>query len=131
LEVGAISPEKHIYCPGYFFLGNHRFRCWKPGGHGHMNYESAIMESCDTFFYTVGRKIGIENIASVCHEYGLGQTYDLGLIGEKKGVVPSPEWKRTSYNHRAGICAGHTLSVGHYGGAAGDRAKGYASPDVG
>jgi penicillin-binding protein 2 len=109
LEEGVIAPESHIYCPGYFYLGNHRFRCWKPGGHGHMNYESAIVQSCDTFFYTVGRKIGIEKIADVCHEYGLGQTYNLGLVGEKKGIVPSTAWKRASYNQP--WQAGDTVNV--------------------
>jgi penicillin-binding protein 2 len=109
LQEGAITPESSVYCPGYFNLGNHRFRCWKPGGHGRMTYRSAIAQSCDTFFYTVGRKIGIENIASVCHEFGLGEMYDLGLIGEKRGIVPTPEWKRASYNQP--WQAGDTVNV--------------------
>jgi penicillin-binding protein 2 len=109
LEEGIISPESSIYCPGYFNLGNHRFRCWKPGGHGRMTYQSAISESCDTFFYTVGRKLGIEKIADICHEFGLGELFDLGLIGEKRGIVPTPAWKRASYNQP--WQAGDTVNV--------------------
>ena len=97
LQEGAITPESSVFCPGYFNLGNHRFRCWKPGGHGRMTYRTAIAQSCDTFFYTVGRKIGVENIASVASEFGLGELYDLGLVGEKRGVVPTPAWKKASY----------------------------------
>ena len=109
LEEGIISPQSSIYCPGYFNLGNHRFRCWKPGGHGRMNYQSAIAQSCDTFFYTVGRKLGIDKIAVICHEFGLGEVFDLGLIGEKRGIVPTEAWKRASYNQP--WQAGDTVNV--------------------
>jgi penicillin-binding protein 2 len=109
LQEGIITPDTRFYCPGHYFLGSHRFNCWKPGGHGSMNYRGAIAESCDTFFYNTGRKVGIEKIAKICHEFGLGEVYNLGLIGEKAGLVPTPEWKRKSYNQL--WQAGDTVNV--------------------
>jgi penicillin-binding protein 2 len=98
LQSGLITPETNFYCPGHYFLGNHRFNCWKPQGHGNMNYRNAIAESCDVFFYNVGKKVGIEKIANMCHEFGLGEHYALGLVGEKTGLVPTEQWKRKTYN---------------------------------
>ena len=98
LQSGLITPETNFYCPGHYFLGNHRFNCWKPQGHGNMNYRNAIAESCDVFFYNVGKKVGIEKIANMCHEFGLGEHYALGLVGEKTGLVPTEQWKRRTYN---------------------------------
>ncbi len=98
LQAGIITPDTRFYCPGHYYLGNHRFNCWKPQGHGGMNFRSAIAESCDTFFYNVGRKVGIEKIANMCHEFGLGENYELGLVGEKNGLVPTEQWKRKAYN---------------------------------
>lgn len=94
LRAGKINAETTVYCPGHFMLGNHRFNCWKPEGHGSMNYKSAIAQSCDTFFYTAGRAVGIEAIAETAREFGLGASTRLGLMGEKPGIIPDPDWKR-------------------------------------
>lgn len=94
LKKGVINPSTRIYCPGHFYLGNHRFNCWKPEGHGHMNYRDAIAQSCDTFFYTVGREVGIHAISDMAHELGLGALTGIGLRGERAGIIPNPEWKR-------------------------------------
>jgi penicillin-binding protein 2 len=109
LQAGIINPETRFYCPGHYYLGNHRFNCWKDTGHGGMNFRSAIAESCDTFFYNVGRKVGIEKIAAMCHEFGLGEHYGLDIVGEKRGLVPTPEWKRSTYNQP--WQAGDTVNV--------------------
>ncbi|TAF74968.1 MAG: penicillin-binding protein 2 [Alphaproteobacteria bacterium] len=109
IEMGIIKPETTFYCPGHFYLGNHRFHCWKPEGHGHMDYREAISQSCDVYFYNVARKMGIEPIAAIAREFGLGQRYDLGLMSEKAGTIPSPEWKRAAYNQP--WQAGDTINV--------------------
>ena len=96
LRAGKINAQTTVYCPGHFMLGNHRFNCWKPEGHGSMNYKSAIAQSCDTFFYTAGRAVGIEAIAEIAREFGLGASTKLGLMGEKPGIIPDPEWKRNA-----------------------------------
>lgn len=98
LEAGQIHHNTRFYCPGHYDVGSHRFHCWKPGGHGHMTYKEAIEQSCDTFFYNVARKLGIEKMSEISHEFGLGESFNLGLIGEKTGLIPTPDWKRASYN---------------------------------
>ena len=94
LKAGAIHARTRVYCPGHFFLGNHRFGCWKPEGHGSVDLEKAIAESCDTYFYTAARDMGIEPIDRMAREFGLGALSGLGLRGEKAGIVPSPAWKQ-------------------------------------
>lgn len=100
LRSGKFSAERRVSCPGYYYLGNHRFNCWKPEGHGSVNLVEAIAQSCDTYFYTVGREAGIEEIAAVSHELGLGATSGIGLRGERPGIVPSPAWKRKARGAR-------------------------------
>ena len=98
LNKKTISVNDRVYCPGHFMLGNHRFNCWKPGGHGSVNYHDAIAQSCDTFFYTIAKRIGIDPIAEMCHRFGLGEKYPLPLTGQRAGVIPTPDWKRKSYD---------------------------------
>ncbi len=94
LKSGKYKESTRIYCPGSFWLGNHSFGCWKREGHGSMNMTQAIEQSCDVYFYTVAREIGIDAIAAMSREFGLGEKTGLGLSGERPGIVPSPEWKR-------------------------------------
>ncbi|MCI5048745.1 MAG: penicillin-binding protein 2 [Rickettsiales bacterium] len=98
LKAGVIDRNKHFYCPGFFHLGSHRFNCWKQGGHGHMNVRSAIAESCDTFFYHTAFQLGIEPIVEMARQLGLGDAPDIGLLGEKDGLLPTPEWKRKTHD---------------------------------
>jgi penicillin-binding protein 2 len=100
MEAGLMSPAATVYCPGHFFLGDHQFNCWKEGGHGNVNYQAAVAQSCDTYFYTVAQKIGIERFANMARRFGLGQLHDLGLVGEKAGIVPDPEWKMKRFKQR-------------------------------
>lgn len=98
LEAGAISLTDRVYCPGHFFLGRHRFNCWRPEGHGSMDYRNAISQSCDVYFYTVAQRIGIERIADMAKRFGLGTHYGLPMGTQRSGLVPTPAWKRKSYN---------------------------------
>jgi penicillin-binding protein 2 len=98
LESGKVAPNKTVYCPGYFMLGNKRFGCWKVEGHGSMTMEEALAESCDTFFYTCGRDAGIEAMADIGEMFGMGELSGLGLSGERRGIMPSPAWKRKARN---------------------------------
>ena len=94
LKSGKFTANTHVHCNGTFYLGNHPFTCWKTEGHGTVNMAQAIEQSCDVFFYTVAHEIGIEKLAAMAEEFGLGQKSGLGLRGEQSGIVPSPEWKR-------------------------------------
>lgn len=100
LEAGVIKPSFRVHCPGYFMLGNYRFGCWKPGGHGTVDYHGAIAQSCDTFFYTVAQKMGVQGYADMARTCGLGKTYNIGITGEKRGIIPDPEWKEKTYGQK-------------------------------
>ncbi|MFW6127426.1 MAG: penicillin-binding protein 2, partial [Thermodesulfobacteriota bacterium] len=109
LEEGVITPQTYIHCRGYLASGNHIFRCWKKRGHGSVNLHSALVGSCDTYFYEVGRRLGIERIAKWSRRFGLGTPTELNLDREKPGLVASAAWKRQRFN--AAWQEGDTFSV--------------------
>lgn len=96
LEDG-IRPDHRVHCAGGMDLGGHYFHCWKRGGHGSMDVIAAIEQSCDTFFYDVARRLGPEKISAMAARFGLGQKYDLGLSGERAGLLPTRAWKERVY----------------------------------
>jgi penicillin-binding protein 2 len=93
LERGVVSGGTKIFCKGYTELGNARFHCWKRGGHGALNLIDAITQSCDVFFYEIARRTGIDRIAAMARRLGLGQTLGLELPGERRGLIPTRDWK--------------------------------------
>ena len=97
LEEKVIDPEERIFCPGYFTLGNTTFRCWKKGGHGSVNMKEAIIRSCDTYFYTVGQRLGVDRIHKYATMFGLGEKTGIELDGEKSGLIPSEAWKKQRF----------------------------------
>jgi penicillin-binding protein 2 len=94
LESGAITPETRFYCGGSFSLGRFTFADWKKGGHGWLDLRGGITNSCNVYFYQVALKTGIDEMARVANEFGLGQPPGLGLGDEARGIVPSPAWKK-------------------------------------
>lgn len=97
LEEGAITPEESTLCTGSYPFGNRDYRCWKSGGHGTVDLHKALMESCDVYFYKLGRKLGIEKIAYYARMCGLGEKTEIGLDAEKPGLIPDNEWKLKKY----------------------------------
>lgn len=100
LEEGIITKQSTIYDPGYYTLGSNsrRYKDWKSSGHGHVNVKKALRESCDTFFYDLGYKLGIDKMSHWLELFGFGQSFDsLGLPNED-GVLPSREWKMKTKN---------------------------------
>jgi len=93
LEEEAINTKFHVNCKGAVKIGNRKFRCWKKEGHGIVSLKRAIIESCDVYFYEVGRIIGIDTIAKYAYALGLGNPIDMGLAPEKKGLIPTTSWK--------------------------------------
>ncbi|MBV8548208.1 MAG: penicillin-binding protein 2 [Alphaproteobacteria bacterium] len=93
LDSGILDPTEKVYCPGYFDLGDYRFHCWKHDGHGHVDLRGAIAGSCDTYFYTLGHRIGIDRIQAMAHRFGMGQKLGIDLPHERGGFVPSRTWK--------------------------------------
>jgi penicillin-binding protein 2 len=96
LESGAIGVDHTVTCHGTFQLGDHTFYCdaYKNGGHGTLNLIEGIAHSCDVYFYDVGNRTGIDNIASVANRLGLGLKTGLDVPGEHSGTIPSTAWKK-------------------------------------
>ena len=93
LEEGVIIPEEEIFCNGSFTLGKQRYRCWKKYGHGKVNLHRALVESCDVYFYNVGKRLGVDKIAEYARRLGLGKRTGINLDHEKSGLIPTREWK--------------------------------------
>jgi penicillin-binding protein 2 len=94
LEAG-VDPDETVSCPGGYTLGNRRYGCL--GVHGPMNLHRAIAKSCNTYFYTMGRRIGIERFSAMAKRLGLGQRYDLPVVSQSYGTIPDPAWKQRRY----------------------------------
>jgi penicillin-binding protein 2 len=88
LEKGAINPQSTIFCNGGYTMGNHRWRCDKPSGHGSLDVKRAIQYSCDAFFYALGDRLGLDSISDMAHRLGFGQPTGLDLGREIPGVIP-------------------------------------------
>jgi penicillin-binding protein 2 len=91
----GVDPDERVSCGGGYALGNRFFRCL--GRHGPMNMHTAIARSCNTYFYSMGRKVGIDVIAPVCKQLGFGQKFDLPVVSQNYGTMPSDEWKRMRF----------------------------------
>ncbi len=95
LEEGVIETDRKINCTGGIGYGRWTFGCWKKGGHGPVDLHRALVESCDTYFYEVGRRLGIDKIHQYAAALGLGKETGINLqIRERKGLIPSTGWKR-------------------------------------
>jgi len=109
LEEGIIDEKTTFNCPGFYKYGDRIFRCWKKRGHGSVNVVKALVESCDFFFYQVGQKLGIDQLARYAKKSGFGSPTGIDLDHELEGLVPTTTWKK----HRTGIAwqGGDTLSA--------------------
>jgi penicillin-binding protein 2 len=102
LENDAILPDDHVYCPGSYSLpgSRHRFRDFKREGHGSMDMQNAVMQSCDVYFYRLAHTLGIERIHDSMSRMGFGQPTGIDVAGERGGIMPSPAWKKTAFSTR-------------------------------
>ena len=119
LENSKRLPPFSIHDPGYFSLGNsrHRYRDWKPEGHGIVDIQRAITVSCDTFFYGLALDLGIEKLTGFVRHFGFGEKSGIDIMGESGGLLPTPAWKTRRYKQPwyqgetviVGIGQGYTL----------------------
>jgi len=109
LETGTIDDNFSVRCSGGANFYGRFFKCWQKGGHGSVDVHAGIVHSCDVFFYTVGNKLGIDNIAQYAEEAGLGQKTGIDLPGEAEGLMPSSKWKMRTQREK--WYAGETISV--------------------
>jgi len=103
LETGATNLTRKTMCVGYFILPGttHRYRDWKPEGHGEVDIHEAISQSCDVYFYEISVDIGIDNMHDYLDRFGLGRASGIDIGGEHEGLVPSREWKRNAFRDPA------------------------------
>jgi penicillin-binding protein 2 len=102
LQGEAMTPAEEKYCPGHFRLPGqtHRYRDWRPQGHGNVDMHEAIVQSCDVYFYHLAVAMGIDAMAAGLRTFGFGAPVGLDISGESSGVVPSREWKAKQFTRR-------------------------------
>ncbi|MGL4446200.1 penicillin-binding protein 2 [Shewanella sp.] len=112
LDERAVTEHTRIWDPGFWQIPGveRKYRDWKRWGHGFVNVYSAIVESCDTYFYELAYKVGVDRIASFMEQFGFGQNTGVDIFEESAGNMPSKEWKRLKHNQAWYI--GDTISVG-------------------
>ncbi len=109
LELGVIGPDFRVTCHGGANYYGRFFRCHRAGGHGSVGLYRALADSCDVYFYAVGNRLGIDNIARYAEMVGLGRRTGIDLPGEAAGLVPSTRWKLRTFRQK--WYAGETISV--------------------
>jgi penicillin-binding protein 2 len=109
LAEGIVKPDTTVFCPGWYRFGNRTYRCWKRGGHGTVDFNRAVAESCDVYFYQLGQKLGVDRLARYARMFGLGEKTGVEMEHEKPGLIPTSEWKRKRHNDK--WHEGETLSV--------------------
>ncbi len=114
LENKIRTPSQTISDPGYFDFGNHTFRDDKKGGHGIVDMQKSIVESCDTYYYMLAHDMGVNMIADFMKPLGFGQITGIDLQGEARGVLPSTEWKKNTFKkpEQQKWYEGETISLG-------------------
>jgi penicillin-binding protein 2 len=114
LENNKRTPSQAISDPGYFQLGNHTFRDDKKGGHGTVDMEKSIVDSCDTYYYLLARDMGVNMMHDFMKPFGFGQITGIDLQGESRGVLPSTEWKKNTFKkpEQQKWYEGETISLG-------------------
>jgi penicillin-binding protein 2 len=109
LEEGIVDAQTTFFCSGSHQFGNRAYRCWKRGGHGHVNAVKALTESCDVYFYQVGNALGVDRLAHWANKVGLGRPTGFDIDREGRGLVPTAQWKLNRFGEP--WQRGETLSV--------------------
>ncbi|WP_107495169.1 penicillin-binding protein 2 [Thalassobius sp. I31.1] len=93
MDAGLIDTEETIYCRGYTEVGGRRFHCWKHSGHGNMNLNQSLRNSCDIYYYDIAQRVGIEKISEMARRLGLGERHALPMSAVSSGLTPTKAWK--------------------------------------
>ncbi|UCH92215.1 MAG: penicillin-binding protein 2 [Candidatus Aminicenantes bacterium] len=114
LQEKVIDTATISYCPGAIKVYDRTFQCWKASGHGALNLVGAIKNSCNVFFYRLGKKLDVDTIAQYARWFGLGDKTAIDLPGENQGLIPTKAWKLETYQQK--WFPGETISVAIGGG---------------
>jgi penicillin-binding protein 2 len=98
IKEGIIDVNTTVRCPGHLEVGGRRFHCWKRAGHGAVNLEKSLAESCDVYYYDIAQKVGIDKIAEMGRALGLGIRHDIPMSAIAEGIMPNRAWKRERHN---------------------------------
>ena len=111
LENNIITKNFKVNCTGKIEMYGQSYHCWKKKGHGVVNLKSAMKQSCDTYFYEIARKLGVDRLNETALKFGLGEkVLDKNFFNEKKGLFPSTTWKKNTLGK--GWVIGETLITG-------------------
>ena len=111
LENGIINPNFTVKCTGKTEMYGQTYHCWKKKGHGFVNLRNAMKQSCDTYFYEISRRLGVDKLSETAKKFGLGERVFGGLFDiEKKGLIPNTQWKKNALGK--GWLLGETIITG-------------------
>ncbi|MGJ8628038.1 MAG: penicillin-binding protein 2 [Sulfitobacter sp.] len=96
IEEGIIGPDETVYCPGHLEVAGRKFHCWKRAGHGWVDLENSLKQSCDVYYYDLALKVGIEKISAMANRFGLGIKHELALSSVAAGLTPTKAWKKSA-----------------------------------
>ena len=111
LENGIINPNFTVKCNGKTEMYGQTYHCWKKKGHGFVSLRNAMKQSCDTYFYEIARRLGVDKLSVTAKKFGLGKEVFGSLFSiEKKGLIPSTQWKKNALGK--GWLLGETMITG-------------------
>ena len=97
LEYGIISPNFTVKCEGKKEMYGQTYHCWKKKGHGFVDLKNAMKQSCDSYFYEIARRLGVDRLSETATKFGLGKKVFGNLFdNEKKGLMPNTSWKKNA-----------------------------------
>ncbi len=99
LEAGINTAERRIFAGPFYQLpgDDHKYRDWKKTGHGWVNMDASIVQSCDVYFYDLAVRMGIDRMSEFMTQFGFGIRTNIDIGGESRGIFPSRQWKRKRY----------------------------------
>ena len=111
LENGIVNTNFTVRCTGKTEMYGQTYHCWKKKGHGYVSLRNAMKQSCDTYFYEIARKLGVDKLSETAKKFGLGEKVFGNLFDiEKKGLIPNTQWKKNALGN--GWLLGETIITG-------------------
>ena len=111
LENKIVSPQFTVKCEGKTEMYGQTYHCWKKKGHGFVSLKNAMKQSCDTYFYEIARRLGVDRLSETAKKFGLGErVFENLFFNEKKGLVPNTQWKKNALG--SGWLLGETMITG-------------------
>ena len=111
LENGIMNTNFTVKCTGKTEMYGQTYHCWKKKGHGFVSLRNAMKQSCDTYFYEIARRLGVDRLSQTAKKFGLGEKVFGNMFGiEKKGLVPNTQWKKNALGQ--GWLLGETIITG-------------------